>query len=435
MENENGEEWKTVGTSSVKRNANSPLSHEDNKRTNLEESSPPLALALTNENESTVVYIHGISKRATSIFPDIFDRDLQAKVGKVDRVVPLKGTGDILVVCTSLAQAINLTNITDLANTSVTCKRKTQKKLNYKKVVKNIEKGFEDDQLKKALSSQGVLEAKRFIKKKDGQEFKTRAVLLTMTTDKDELTLGYLKIKLENYNPPPIRCFGCNRWGHGISSCRSRLRCLRCGEAHEVQKCKLEKAVKCINCEGEHSAAYAGCPAAKKYKEIVEAKANNAKQAPKTKTENVVAEVDQATGKPLTGPSPKPPAERLNKIEETIKQISQKNDKLEQNSPTEKLNKMEEKLNKMEESLFLLTKKHDNLKQNIVVFMSYMLNIASQLQPGEKLRHSKIIEPAKILNLVDETMTASKLERKCTDLHTATLLPAALQFSSSQPIL
>ena len=63
-----------------------------------------------------------------------------------------------------------------------------------------------------------------------------------------------------------IRCFKCNKFGHLSNSCKnSNSLCPRCGS--DKQKCKgncPKQQWKCVNCLGNHSAAWEGC---KKYKE------------------------------------------------------------------------------------------------------------------------------------------------------------------------
>ena len=55
------------------------------------------------------------------------------------------------------------------------------------------------------------------------------------------------------------------------SSCHSNLKCPLCGEKHTYEKCpkKETQERKCANCNGDHSAAFTGCPAFKEAKEIV----------------------------------------------------------------------------------------------------------------------------------------------------------------------
>lgn len=74
----------------------------------------------------------------------------------------------------------------------------------------------------------------------------------------------------------PTQCHHCQRWGHSSLNCNHPARCVKCSENHASTDCKrpnkealkvtqVPGAAKCVNCGGEHSANYAGCPEAKKY--------------------------------------------------------------------------------------------------------------------------------------------------------------------------
>ena len=66
-----------------------------------------------------------------------------------------------------------------------------------------------------------------------------------------------------------IRCFRCNKLNHTTNNCKERTkRCPRCNKTNCEMKCN-KRDWKCVNCGGEHSAAYEGCP---KYKEILRTK-------------------------------------------------------------------------------------------------------------------------------------------------------------------
>lgn len=59
----------------------------------------------------------------------------------------------------------------------------------------------------------------------------------------------------------PAQCFRCQRWGHSSAACKSRRRCVRCGEEHDAKSCPLpltEPAV-CCNCRASHPASFRGC--------------------------------------------------------------------------------------------------------------------------------------------------------------------------------
>ena len=62
------------------------------------------------------------------------------------------------------------------------------------------------------------------------------------------------------------QCFNCQNFGHSAKNCRSKIRCLMCGEGHSHKGCpnREAKKPKCANCRGPHVASYKGCPEYKK---------------------------------------------------------------------------------------------------------------------------------------------------------------------------
>ena len=67
--------------------------------------------------------------------------------------------------------------------------------------------------------------------------------------------------------PVSVRqCFNCQSFGHSAKNCRSKQKCLICGESHSHKGClnKEAKKPKCANCKGPHVASYKGCPEYKK---------------------------------------------------------------------------------------------------------------------------------------------------------------------------
>ena len=55
-------------------------------------------------------------------------------------------------------------------------------------------------------------------------------------------------------------------FGHSAKNCRSKQKCLICGESHSHRGClnKEARKPKCANCKGLHVASYKGCPEYKK---------------------------------------------------------------------------------------------------------------------------------------------------------------------------
>lgn len=59
-----------------------------------------------------------------------------------------------------------------------------------------------------------------------------------------------------------VQCFRCQAFGHTRSYCNRAPRCVKCGEDHLTEVCKISpksEYVKCVHCEGNHPASYRGC--------------------------------------------------------------------------------------------------------------------------------------------------------------------------------
>lgn len=111
--------------------------------------------------------------------------------------------------------------------------------------------------------------------------------------------IGFQRYKTKIFIPNPTRCYKCQRYGHTAGSCRAKLRCPRCSLEHEFKDCPLNAVenasnasnLKCPNCGGNHSAAFKGCSAFIKAKEINIVKVSNkisyAEAVKKFQSENI----------------------------------------------------------------------------------------------------------------------------------------------------
>ena len=74
--------------------------------------------------------------------------------------------------------------------------------------------------------------------------------------------------KVEEFRQPVSvrQCFNCQCFGHSAQNCKSKQKCVICGENHSHKGCpkKEAKQPKCANCSGTHVASYKGCPEYKK---------------------------------------------------------------------------------------------------------------------------------------------------------------------------
>lgn len=69
------------------------------------------------------------------------------------------------------------------------------------------------------------------------------------------------------------QCHRCQRYGHGSDMCHNSVVCVRCARAHPTKNCTVPPGVghRCINCGGQHSANYRGCPIYKQQTQIAAA--------------------------------------------------------------------------------------------------------------------------------------------------------------------
>ena len=74
--------------------------------------------------------------------------------------------------------------------------------------------------------------------------------------------------KVEEFRQPVSvrQCFNCQCFGHSAQNCKSKQKCVICGENHSHKGCPKKEAnqPKCANCSGPHIASYKGCPEYKK---------------------------------------------------------------------------------------------------------------------------------------------------------------------------
>ena len=120
--------------------------------------------------------------------------------------------------------------------------------------------GMSEADIKEELQQQGVTQVHRVTIKKSTEHVPTNTYFLTFCTPKlpEHISVGYLRVKVTTYVPSPLRCFKCQKYGHGSKNCRNSATCPKCGcDAHDGE---CSNPQKCINCKGDHSAASKECP-------------------------------------------------------------------------------------------------------------------------------------------------------------------------------
>jgi hypothetical protein len=131
----------------------------------------------------------------------------------------------------------------------------------------------DDTEVLEALSPQDVTEVKRILSKRNGMTEKTNTFIVTfgLPFPPKSIKAAYLKLNVDPYVPNPLRCFNCQKFGHGKANCKRKPVCAKCSqEGHS--DCDCNNTPKCANCEANHCSFSKDCPEWKRQKEITRVK-------------------------------------------------------------------------------------------------------------------------------------------------------------------
>lgn len=138
-------------------------------------------------------------------------------------------------------------------------------------VVSGIPTEFSEDEVKTYLKVPAgcgpVLKIRRLNRKvsKDGiSEYRpTETCVITFDGQvlPKKIFCFYTALPVEQYIYPTIQCRKCCRFGHVESLCRSKPRCIKCGNDHPGDGCSIsESEAFCVLCSGSHFANSKACP-------------------------------------------------------------------------------------------------------------------------------------------------------------------------------
>ena len=106
------------------------------------------------------------------------------------------------------------------------------------------------------------------IKKRDHTEPSNTFILTFSTpTPPKFVKAAYLHISVNVFVPNPLRCYKCQRFGHGRDACKRPAACARCGGSdHTDTDCHADPH--CVNCSGAHTCYSKDCPEGNKQRGI-----------------------------------------------------------------------------------------------------------------------------------------------------------------------
>jgi len=130
-----------------------------------------------------------------------------------------------------------------------------------------------DEEVLAALNSQGVVEVKHILTKRNEKLEPTNTFILTFKSPSPpkSVKIAYMNVNVELYIPNPLRCYKCQRFGHGKNACNRDAVCAKCGKGgHEDTSCQAP--LHCANCGGGHAAFSKDCPHWCKQRQITQIK-------------------------------------------------------------------------------------------------------------------------------------------------------------------
>lgn len=129
-----------------------------------------------------------------------------------------------------------------------------------------------DDEILDGLQDQHVVAIKRFTRRvaDSPNRINTQSATLTFNLPQlpEKIHIAFQSCNVRAFIPQPLRCFKCQKLGHGSIKCKSTAACGNCaGETHG-QGVECEHPAKCVNCGGNHPAWSRNCPNYKKEYEV-----------------------------------------------------------------------------------------------------------------------------------------------------------------------
>src|ERR1700755_2990017 len=182
-------------------------------------------------------------------------------------------TGSLLVETYSAKQTKRLLSTDTLLNGSVPVEVSVAQHLNTVQgtIYAPELEVMSDGDILDYLKSDNVIQVRHILKK---DKTLTHVLVLTFgsTTLPETILCGFLSYRIRPYYPYPLRCYKCQKFGHGSKTCRGEETCGYCAQLHSTSSCSRSQGPKCMNCKDQHPAYSRSCPHYKREEEIVHIK-------------------------------------------------------------------------------------------------------------------------------------------------------------------
>ena len=223
-------------------------------------------------------------KSISRLSPFEIEKGFRDCVGTIANAKKLS-SGALLAQVQSEAQAADLQKLSTFASCPV--KVSQHRSLNTSKgVIRSFDLSQTDQQeILDNLAEQHVTAVQHITQKKNGEIKNSGSVILTFSGINlpDEIKVGCQKVAVTRYIPRPLRCFGCQKFGHHQTVCKHQKLCANCGLPAHDDESPCSRPPKCVNCGGDHPAFKPTCPVWITETEICRVKVTNRLSYPEAK--------------------------------------------------------------------------------------------------------------------------------------------------------
>lgn len=116
-----------------------------------------------------------------------------------------------------------------------------------------------EDEITTELSSYHVVGTRRIMKRVLEKIEPTPLIVLKFDMQRipNSIVSGFIRLKIRQYYPNPMRCVKCQAFGHTKNRCVNNIVCAKCSVEGEHTECT---STKCFNCNGPHGSFDRKCP-------------------------------------------------------------------------------------------------------------------------------------------------------------------------------